>query len=361
MNPRILFLADINSPHAQKWIKGLAMDGFQIDIFSLNNTNNLIAADNINILYQSNKTSKSNFVSKIMYLLVLPRLMYYMIKFKPDVVHAHYATSYGLLASLTTFFTPLFVSVWGSDLLNFPNKSFFHKLILKFVFCRATKICVTSSLLKTEIKKYTSKAPLIIPFGVDFNLFYDFHQKNEPDFTFGCVKYLEKHYNIDKVILAFNMLVKKYKKERVKLLIVGDGTQKSELVALVKYYQLEKMVCFAGSVKHKNIPWYINKLDVLVNVSETESFGVSVAEAMACKTPVIVSNVEGFKDLVPDEKIGLITKSTNAEDVFICMEKYFLNNQLRSEHAEEGYKRVNEFFNWDKNLLEMEALYFEAV
>jgi glycosyltransferase involved in cell wall biosynthesis len=160
--------------------------------------------------------------------------------------------------------------------------------------------------------------------------------------------------------LAFNLLVKKYSDRSFKLLIVGDGSQREALASIAKFYNLKGHVIFVGAVNHKSIPFYINKLDVLVNVSEMESFGVSVAEAMACKTPVIVSNLEGFQDLVPDEKVGLITKSTGIEDIFICMEKYFLNSKLRVDHREEAFNRINEYFNWNKNLLEMENLYSEV-
>jgi len=362
MKQRILFLADINSPHAQKWVKSLASDGYEIGIFSL--TALKIAAgkesDGVTLLYHGNKTRHTNSFFKITYLLVLPKLIFYIFKYKPAIIHAHYATSYGLLGALAAFFKPLFVSVWGSDLLKFPKKSFMHRLLIKFVFFRANKICVTSSLLKKEIKLYTSKKVMVIPFGIDLDLFYNFNLNRETFFTFGCVKHLEKIYNIDKVILAFNLLVKKYSNRSMKLLIVGDGKEKDNLMTLVKFYNLSEHVDFTGAVNHKSIPWYINKLDVLVNVSETESFGVSVAEAMACKTPVIVSNLEGFQDLIPDEKIGLITKSTGLEDIFICMEKYFLNSELRINHAEEAFKRVKEHFNWNQNVIDMENLYSEV-
>jgi glycosyltransferase involved in cell wall biosynthesis len=363
MKPRILFLADVNSSHTQKWAKSLALDGFKIGIFSLNKleSSDRLNHANIDLLYEGNKVKHFGSLSKLSYLLVLPRLIYFIFKYKPSIIHAHYATSYGLLGALVTVFSPLFVSVWGSDLLDFPNKGFFHKLAIKFVFFRAKKICVTSSLLKKEITKYTSKQALVIPFGIDLDVFYDFHLYNNSSFTFGCIKHLEKIYNIDKVILAFNLLLKKYNNVSVKLLLVGDGKERESLKALVKFYNLTDHVIFAGAVNHKSIPWFINKLDVLVNVSEMESFGVSVGEAMACKTPVIVSNLEGFHDLVPDEKIGLITKSTGVEDIFNCMEKYFLNRSLRVVHAEEAFKHVTKHFDWNKNVLEMESVYAEVV
>ncbi len=111
---RILFLADINSPHTQKWASSMASKGFEIGIFSLNKSNKtwFSAAPNVTCLHKPLSKSKLGVFKKLCYLFALPKLLYILYKFKPSIVHAHYATSYGLLGALTTF-SPLIVSVWG--------------------------------------------------------------------------------------------------------------------------------------------------------------------------------------------------------------------------------------------------------
>jgi glycosyltransferase involved in cell wall biosynthesis len=361
MTPRILILADINSTHTQKWVKGLADDNFTIGIFSVNSADSNWYEHHKNIICLNKKASRSklNALSKIAYLLVWPKLIFQMFNFKPDIIHSHYASSYGFLGALT-FFKPFIVSAWGSDLMEFPKKNILNKLIIKFVLLRAKKICVTSTVLKKEIALYSKKQIYIIPFGVNLNLFYS-NNSHEPNnnFTFGCVKNLEAIYNIDKTILAFNLLQKKYSNKNLKLKIIGDGSQKEELIELINYYELNDNVELLGSVEHDKIPNYLNTLDVLVNASEIESFGVSVAEAMACKIPVVVSNLDGFKDLIPDENVGLITRSTSPQDISVAMEKYLINNELRTTLSGNAFKRISEKFSWNKNLNEMEKLYFE--
>ena len=361
MAPRILILADINSPHTQKWVLGLANDNFTIGIFSFNSSDSDWFANNKNITCLNKRQTKasSTLLNKLAYLLLWPKLLYQVYKFKPQVIHSHYASSYGLLGALT-FFKPFIVSAWGSDVMDFPKKNFLNKLILKFILFRANKICVTSTVLKKEVSQYTKKQVHVIPFGVNLNLFYanDTVSLND-DFVFGIVKNLEALYNIDKTIIAFYWLVKRYPDLPLKLKIIGDGSQKENLNELINYYELQNNVEMIGFVAHDQIPSYLNTMDVLVNVSEIESFGVSVAEAMACQIPVIVSNVDGFKDLIPDESIGLITHSTSPYDIGIAMEKYLMNYELRSILANNAFKRITEKFSWNKNLNEMEQLYFD--
>jgi len=361
MTPRILILADINSTHTQKWVKGLADDNFKIGIFSVNSADSNWYENHHNIICLNKKRSRSklNLLSKLAYLLVWPKLIYKIFTFKPDVIHSHYASSYGFLGALT-FFKPFIVSAWGSDVMEFPKKNKLNELIIKFVLFRANKICVTSTILKKEIALYSKKQVYTIPFGINLNLFYA-NNSNESNnnFTFGCVKNLEPIYNIDKTILAFNLLQKKYSNINLKLKIIGDGSQKEELKDLINYYNLNDKIELTGAVDHDKMPNYLNTLDVLVNASQMESFGVSVAEAMACKIPVIVSNFDGFKDLIPNENVGLITKTTSPFDISLAMEKYLTNNELRTTLSRNAFHRISEKFSWNQNLNEMEKLYIE--
>jgi glycosyltransferase involved in cell wall biosynthesis len=284
-----------------------------------------------------------------------------VLRFKPNIIHSHYASSYGLLGALL-FFSPFIVSAWGTDVMEFPKKSFLQKFVLKFVLIRANKICVTSKVLEKEISNYTKKAVYVIPFGINLNVFFELKEaRRNNEFTFGCVKYLEKIYNIDKAIIAFNLLVKKYPTANLKLKIIGSGSEQQNLQTLIELHHLTTKVSMLGEVPHYQISYQLNTLDVLVNVSEIESFGVSVAEAMACKIPVIVSNIEGFKDLIPNKHIGLVTNSTSVESVFVAMENYFLNSELRNSTANNAYQHIKQKFDWLLNLNQMEKLYLEYI
>jgi glycosyltransferase involved in cell wall biosynthesis len=361
MATRILLLADINSIHTQKWALGLAEDKIEIGIFSFNraSTDWYSHSPYIKCLSQSDKPQLNRFLAKLGYILYLPKLLYCIARFKPDIVHSHYASSYGLLGALT-FFSPFMVSAWGSDVIEFPRKGILQRLTLKFVFSRASKICVTSGIMKNEVSKYSAKVPVVVPFGVDLNTFYHLNSRNKNStFTFGCIKHFEKVYNIDKVVIAFGMLVRKFPSVPMKLKLIGDGSQKSDIQKLVTLFHLEEHVEFVGKIMHRDVPTYLNTFDAFLNVSEFESFGVAVAEAMACGVPVVVSNFEGFRDLVPGGENAIITRSTSPEDIFQAMKDCLLNADRRAIAAKKSYELIREKFNWKDNLRQMEQVYSE--
>ena len=94
-------------------------------------------------------------------------------------------------------------------------------------------------------------------------------------------------------------------------------------------------VVFTGKVEYDQVVKYHNMIDIFVNVSRNESFGVAVLEASACEKPVVVSNVGGLPDLVP-KGVGLVAEP-DAKDIaekiiqfFQLGENYFLPH-LREE------------------------------
>ena len=134
---KLLLLADPSSTHTIKWAKSLAKKDVDIFIFGLSDYDQSVYEnfENIKVYSLGYKRNiimgKEGNVSKLRYLKALPAVKKVIKGYKPDIVHAHYATSYGLLGALSGFH-PLIISVWGSDIFNFPRKSFLHKGLIKF-------------------------------------------------------------------------------------------------------------------------------------------------------------------------------------------------------------------------------------
>src|SRR5690348_8700751 len=108
MNARILLLSDIDSSHTRKWAVSLAERGYTIGVFSLRKSESgwIKAFPAIQAFdaqgFSSGKFSEGN-TSKLGYLKLVPVLRKVIAEFRPDLVHAHYATSYGLLGARSKF------------------------------------------------------------------------------------------------------------------------------------------------------------------------------------------------------------------------------------------------------------------
>lgn len=362
---KILLLFDCNSVHTIKWATSLASRGLSVSVFSLNKCK-VTDYDNFPFIeiYDNdtvNTTRIEGAFNKIKYLKVLPRLKKIIKKTKPDIVHAHYASSYGFLGSLC-FFYPFVLSVWGADVFSFPRKSFLHKQILKFNLNRADKILSTSHIMANETSLYTDKKIEVTPFGIDLNKFKP--QKGETlfkdnDIVLGTIKTLEEKYGIRYLINSFKIVSDKYKHLPLKLLIVGGGSLKDDLKRMTKYLDIEKKVIFTGKVPFEKIPLYHNMLSIYVSLSifDSESFGVAIIEASACEKPVIVSDVGGLPEVVAQGVTGIVVPNKNISKIVEAMEKLIIDEQLRINLGKAGRERVRDKYNWNDNLQQMISIY----
>lgn len=362
---KLLLLADINAQHTVKWVRSLSQKGVSIVAFGFNPLvgNPYEGYSNISIytcdIHTELISKKASGLSKYSYLNALPIVKKIIYDFKPDIVHAHYASSYGLIGALSGF-RPYILSVWGSDVYDFPNRSFFHKKLLQYNLYKADKVLSTSYVMAQETNKYTEKEIEVTPFGIDVDVFKPKKVKglfNPDDIVIGTIKDLEDVYGIEYLIKAFKILKDKYVDLPLKLLIVGGGSQESYLKILAKELNVQHDTIFTGKVDYDKISDYHNMLSIYVAVSKSESFGVAILEACACEKPVIVSAVGGLPEVVKNNVTGLVVKPQNPEEAARAIEKLVLDQSLRVKMGIAGRTRVQKLYNWDVNVKQMINIY----
>ncbi len=116
----------------------------------------------------------------------------------------------------------------------------------------------------------------------------------QDEFIFGNIGRLSKSKNQDVLINAFARIVDKLPPSR--LVIIGEGRRKNELLALIAEHGLQGRVLLTGFVPHAQR--YLKAFDLFVFPSRSEAFGLALLEAMVARLPVIVSNVGGIRELV---------------------------------------------------------------
>lgn len=367
---KILYLADGNSIHTQKWVNGLLSKGYEIFLFSLNafKINDYEVSEKFShkTIDLNVKKSKLGGLNKIRYFRAIPLIKSTIREFGPDIVHAHFASSYGLLGAMSGAL-PLITSVWGYDIFNFPTKSFLHRAMMKYVLRHSHMILSTSEVMAKETSKYTEKDIIVTPFGIDITKFKPVESGqdrkippfDQNDIVIGTVKLLEKKYGIDLMLESFARLKKTYIDLPLKCGIVGYGSEESSLKELASKLGIEKEVFFLGKVNNEQVPKYLNSFDIYValSIEDSESFGVAIIEASACGIPVIVSDAGGLPEVVENNKTGIVVKRCDVDQTVSAMEKLILNRDLRKQFGQEGLKRVKNKYDWNLCLELMQKIY----
>jgi L-malate glycosyltransferase len=340
---RILILGDINSAHTQKWLAVLKQHKHTLAVFSLSiPENDWYLQEEIELLSENafeNKQFHAKQHQKIAYLKRRKDLKKAIAKWKPDVLHAHYASSYGFLGALSGFH-PFHLSVWGSDVLLFPSNTV-NKRILKYNFKKSDKIIVSSKTLETATQEYTNKQIKIIPFGIKTTLFTPKERKEDKEeIVIGTVKSLEEVYGIDTLICAFHLVRTKMPDKNLVLKIVGEGTKEDTLKQLTIDTREENNVQFFPRQSQQELVPFYQSFDIAVFLSRSESFGVSILEASACQLPVVVSAVGGLMEVVDDKKTGFFVPPEDIDAAANRIIELIEDKELRHKMGIAGREKV---------------------
>ena len=302
---QVLFLADINSIHTERWVKSILKRGFKIALFSLSQKTSTWANGLENFEYRcygisADQINSNRRFGKVAYFSAQKEAKKYAKEIDPDIVHAHYASSYGTVARQIGHSNTV-LSLWGSDVYEFPKRSPIHRFLFKKAVKFAKIVCSTSEDMAREAKKYVNREIIITPFGVDMDRFVPAEVKTLMEMTtIGTVKSLEEVYGIDRLIDLYAEFQSKTDFP-TRLYIYGEGSQKESLINQVKTLGIEDQVTFHGFVKGDNLIQAFQSLDVFVALSRRESFGVAALEAQACGVPVLVSKVGGLPEVASPE------------------------------------------------------------
>lgn len=352
---RICFLANLAALHAVRWANHFHRKGYEVHIISLGEGQGLEEGIHVHQL-------REELPFKLEYFRKVRRARELVASIQPSIVHAHYASGYGTLGRLIGFH-PYIVSVWGSDVYEFPHRSPLHKWLLQRNLAAADYLCSTSRDMARETQKYTSKPILITPFGVDCEDFSIPARSRErtDEFVIGTVRSMEKSYGIDCLLKAFRLLTDRHPDWPCKLVIVGGGNLERQYRELASTLNLEARVCFVGKVPHNRVIDHLRSFSVFAALSDTESFGVAILEASACGIPVVVSNVGGLPEVVVDGTTGLMVSPNDEVAAAECFEKLFLSPNLRDGLGRAGRQRVRERYDWNQTAKIMENLYEEVI
>ena len=342
---RIMIVANASSTHTIRWANALYEKGHAITLVT-QHTPIAGLKKEIRIINLPYNGMKGYFLNTL-------EVRRISSEFKPDIIHAYFASGYGTLLANTQL--NYYVSVWGSDVYIYPNKNFINKFLLKRSLRKASYIFSTSEAMKSETLKYTSKPIYVIPFGVEVEK-YDRERVPSSQLTIGAAKVLDDIYGIDVLIKAFSKVNKSSKRD-VRLKIAGDGPNRAALEKLANELGISEYVEFLGWLDFDYISEFYKSLDIFCVPSYSESFGVVAVEAGAASLPTVVSNVGGLPEVVRDNETGFVVQAGDVEAFASKLMSLVNNDGIRETLGKAARKRIESNYQWKSNVDDMSKYY----
>lgn len=269
-----------------------------------------------------------------------------------DLLHFHEPLvpflSWQALFSSNTVNIATFHSSWENGISLIANFDFLIKPFAEIFEKKLDRLIAVSKTCKKCWQKFFKKELMVIPNGVYLSRFsprvkpIEKYQDGKISLLF--VGRLEKRKGAIYLLRAFE----KMKRERVRVILVGDGPRKIETEVFVRTHNLGD-VEFVGRVSETELPRYYATADICCFPSlGGESFGIVLLEAMASGKPIVCFANPGYKEVLKDYPFKrALVKVGDVEELTKALESLSRGVALRKKLAQWSLREVKKY-SWEK-------------
>lgn len=289
---------------------------------------------------------------------------------KLDILHVHYAIPHSISAFLARemsnelHYLPIVTTLHGTDItLVGADRSYLP--ITRFGILRSDGVTAVSQYLKKEtcqVFDICTETLKVIPNFIDPSYYYRrpmqaLRERLAPSGE-KLIVHVSNFRPVKRVTDCIRIFAALKGRVNARLVMVGDGPEKAQAEWLARQLSVSKNVLFVG--KQPSIVDYLSIADLLLLPSETESFGLSALEAMACEVPVIASNVGGLPEVVVDGETGYLAEVGDVESMAKYSSKILSSDNLQKKMGSFARQTAIEKFSTDK-IIPMYVKYYEEI
>ena len=317
---RICYLAWHGSVHTRRWAGWFAERGHDVHVVTCGGAEardrDLDGAP-LPLRYQVHELGAPRF-GKLGYLLRARQARRTVRAIAPDVLHAHWLTSYGLLAlAADRRRLPLAVTAHGDDVLIAPRNPLLRRLVQR-VLRAAQLITVPSEPMHAAVLELLAPAPepeagiAVFQYGVEGRRLaaagaaarLDPPWRDRDVLHVVSARALLDLYRIDVVLEAVALLATSGVQVRLDLL--GDGPARPALEAQARRLGIADRCTFHGAVEPSVVERYVGASDVSVSMSESDGVSLALLEALALGAVPVVSDIPANRPWINDERTGVL-------------------------------------------------------
>lgn len=301
------------------------------------------------------------------YLLALAGKLVDVVKYHNlDLLHVHYAIPHATAAFLAKMILtekgihiPIVTTLHGTDI-SLVGKDVLFEPVVSFSINQSDAVTAVSDALKRDtIEFFEVKKDIdVIPNFIDFSRFSQtprdhFKKAIAPqgERIIIHISNFRKLKRVDNVIRIFTKILEKMP---ARLLLVGDGPERVKAEQLCRELGTCNEVRFLG--KQDAVEEILSVSDLFLMPSESESFGLAALEAMACRVPVVSSNVGGLPEVNLHGKTGFLA-DVDRIDEMASHAIYILSNEQRLQQFRENAYNQALQFHLEKILPQYVAIY----
>jgi len=285
-----------------------------------------------------------------------------------EVVHVHWPLPHALFgwAARRACGARMVTSWYGVELRWVKSSLPWLKRFLVWALRTSDQVVAISSATAREITNVVPVSVRVIPYTVGFpeTAAGPSLPRAGDSFLILFVGSLVERKGVRYLIDALPLLPAQL---RAKLVIIGDGAERSRLEAQVRARGLQHLVEVRGRVAEQELRRAYGAASVLVLPAivdargDTEGLGVVLLEAMSYGVPVIGSDLGGITDIVVDGQTGLLVPPQDSAALAAALERLATDRDLAKRLGEAGAGHVRRHFSWPAIIAQWEECYLAVL
>jgi glycosyltransferase involved in cell wall biosynthesis len=291
---------------------------------------------------------------------------------KVDVIHAHdWLVATAGIGLKHVFRKPLFATIHSTEIgrrngIHFDYEKMIHETEAWLMY-EAWKVICCSDYMVGHVQ-WAFGLPwdklVMVPNGVNYEVYSKYENEDLSQFRSKfalpeekIVLFVGRLVYEKGVHVLVNAAPKVLEKANAKFVIVGNGYMKEQLSGLVKNMRLAHKVLFTGFVDDETLRRLQRCASVSVVPSLFEPFGIVALEAMAAKSPVVVSDTGGLSEIVEHDVSGIKAYANNPDSLAWGITRILADEGYANWLRTNAYKKIQEKYDWDKIAQQTKNIY----
>jgi glycosyltransferase involved in cell wall biosynthesis len=252
--------------------------------------------------------------------------------------------------------------------------SVYYSIFQEFPILRHSSIIIAVS---DRVAEVLGRRPLVkrnkiavVNYGIDLEIFRSSEKKRnesrsalnllEEDRVILFLSLISKQKGSDVAIRAFSLVSREAK--NIKLIVAGDGEYLHGAKQLAKELGIADKTIFPGFVRNEDTSLFYNASDAFIFPTlRLESFGIVIAEAMACGKPVIASRIGSIPSVIEDGIDGILFKPGDYEELAMRIKSLLNDKGYHQRLSKNAYRKAIERFGLDRMIDSTERILESAI
>jgi glycosyltransferase involved in cell wall biosynthesis len=364
---KILYWTDLYLPHvggvevfSAKLIPALQKRGYEIAIVTSHAAFQLpdYSCDNNIQVYRFHFLEALNKGNLKQAIAIRQQINQFKQDFQPDLVHLHFGpTSYFHLKTIDAYRTPTLTTIHAVPEASLSTtQSVLYKMLQNSDWVNTVSPQGLEKMRQymPEIASHSS----CVYYGLELPDLEPITPSFDPP-TLLCLGRLVPQKGFDVALNAVASLLKRFPQTR--LVIAGDGSERTALVNQAKELGIEKVVDFKGLVPPEQVPTLLNDVSMVLLPSRFEGLPLVALQAAQMARPIVATNVDGLPELIIDRQTGILIEKDDpgllSKAIAFCLE----HQDRAIAMGQAARERFQEIFSMESCVNNYDALYQQVI